>query len=231
MAKRCTVLSFLAAALLSLFVTTAAYASFEQGKDAYDRKDWKQAIFFLRPLAEQGDDRAMIVLGNMYSQGLGVGQDDQEAFLLYKKAALKNNPDAMAAVGAMYQKGRGIGRNIPLAAAWYRRAAESGQRAAAILYAMLMYRGNKSDNPAFALQPDHLESYKWFSLAANQAQTRAQQDELHRMAAKVAEKIANRDLARIDGEVTVWKPLAADKLGPYPEETLALPPAEEKKPD
>lgn len=218
MAKRYFFQGLLVAAALSFFSVNSAWASFEQGKEAYERKNWQQAIYYLRPLAESGDARAMIVLGNMYSQGLGVAQDDKEAFSLYLKAARLNHPDAMAAVGAMYQQGRGTAKNLKYALGWYGRAAQAGQNTAATLYAMLLYRGNRSDDKAQELIPDHVESYKWFTIAARQTQNKKTQATLRQMASKVAENLAHADIAKADSAATVWKPVATEALGPFPEE-------------
>ena len=42
---------FLVLALIS-FLSSPAFAGFKEGKDAYNRKDWVEAITELRPLAE-----------------------------------------------------------------------------------------------------------------------------------------------------------------------------------
>ena len=98
---------------------TSAQAGFDEGHKAYSEKNWEVAIRNLRPLAEMGDARAMVVLGNMYLDGLGVGKDLKEAFNLYRKAAIRDNPDAMVMVGALYQGGIGVKKNVRYAAEWF----------------------------------------------------------------------------------------------------------------
>ena len=62
-------------------ISTPIYADdFQDGLDAFGRKDYKTAFEKLKPLAEQGDAEAQYNLGVMYDQGLGVTQDYIEAY-------------------------------------------------------------------------------------------------------------------------------------------------------
>jgi len=65
----------LLAAVLSLWLTTSAWAGFDEGVAAYDRGDYATAFEEFRPLAEQGNDDAQFNLGVMYGNGQGVPQD------------------------------------------------------------------------------------------------------------------------------------------------------------
>ena len=66
------------AAVLSLWLTTSAWAGFDEGVAAYDRGDYATAFEEFRPLAEQGNDDAQFNLGVMYGNGQGVPQDYAE---------------------------------------------------------------------------------------------------------------------------------------------------------
>ena len=48
---------------------------FQDGVDAYERKDYKEAVKWYRLSAEQGHAFAQSNLGQMYLKGLGVPQD------------------------------------------------------------------------------------------------------------------------------------------------------------
>ena len=65
----------LLAAILSLWLTTSAWAGFDEGVAAYDRGDYATALEEWRPIAEQGNADAQYNLGNMYYNGRGVPQD------------------------------------------------------------------------------------------------------------------------------------------------------------
>jgi len=202
-------------AFLFLFAAPAS-AGFEEGKAAYDRKDWVTAITELRPIAEQGDDRAMILLGNMYNEGMGVIENQQEAMSLYKRAATeKNNADAMIAVAAMYTSGIGVAPNFDTATQWYCRAALSGSQMGAFFYALALFRGNKT--PAEEIKPDFYNSYKWFKIASMQKENA----KFQRTALEFSKRLANQmlkpdDVAKADKEAANWKPVRFQDLGPAP---------------
>ena len=48
---------------------------FQDGWDAYQKKDYKEAVKWWLPLAEQGHAKAQNNLGSMYEKGQGVLQD------------------------------------------------------------------------------------------------------------------------------------------------------------
>lgn len=146
-----------------LFSSTAAFAGFDEGKHAYDTKNWTQAILNLRPLAESKDPRAMVLLGNMYAQGYGVSADPVEAFNLYLSAARLGNVDGAISVATMYQKGTGTTVNTFLSIAWFERAAKMGSQLGAFFYGVHMFQGAKSEKQD--IKPDHAEAYFWFRRA------------------------------------------------------------------
>jgi len=75
-------------------VTSSPERSWEQGKEAYERKDYAGVAKWYRKAAEQGDTRAQYNLGLMYNNGQGVPRDDAEAVRWYRKAAEQGNARA-----------------------------------------------------------------------------------------------------------------------------------------
>ena len=75
------------AAALSLWLTTSAWAGFDEGVAAYDRGDYATALEEWLPIAEQGHAAAQKHLGTMYEFGQGVSQDYAEAVKWYRLAA------------------------------------------------------------------------------------------------------------------------------------------------
>ena len=104
-----------------------------------------------RPLAEQGDVEAQLILSRMYSEGLGVVKDDLKAiewqaiaveggdaairrgFDLQlgniRKDAEKGDATAQFKLGIIYNNGWGVPADIAEATEWYRKAAEQGHAA------------------------------------------------------------------------------------------------------
>jgi TPR repeat protein len=199
--------------------------AFARGKRAYDRGDWLKAIFDLRPLAEWGDARAMILLGNMYASGNGVNKDAKEAFQLYHRAAvnvkdetLGASLDGMIAIAAMYQTGLGVGVNTRLAIGWFERAARLGSQGGAFFYGIHAFQGSKGSTYDF--KSDHAEAYKWFRLAA----TKGPDKKLRRAAYKTSETLAARlppdKVIEMNKAASDWAPDTLAVIGPNPEEIL-----------
>ena len=52
--------------VLCLIIAPAAWSGYQEGKDAYNRKDYATARKELQPVAEQGDAEAQYLIGYMY---------------------------------------------------------------------------------------------------------------------------------------------------------------------
>jgi uncharacterized protein len=88
--------------------------------------DYAEAFCYLKPLAEQGDNRAQYTLGWMYHNGYGLRIDDEKALAWWKKAAAQKDPDALFALGLLYEQGLGVKKDPAEAARLYIWAAEQG---------------------------------------------------------------------------------------------------------
>ncbi|HMD54765.1 MAG TPA: tetratricopeptide repeat protein, partial [Phycisphaerae bacterium] len=69
---------------------------------------------------------AMNNVGVIYQNGLGVGQDYQQAFTWYQKAADAGNVAAMNNLANLYANGLGVKQDSPKANEWWQKAAEAG---------------------------------------------------------------------------------------------------------
>lgn len=69
---------------------------------------------------------AMYELANCYFEGLGGRSSEQQAFLLYEKAARLGNPDAMNNLADMYLNGEATEVDEVKALYWFEKAAELG---------------------------------------------------------------------------------------------------------
>lgn len=99
---------------------------FEDGKAAYESRDYPTALKTIRPLAEQGDAQAQLYLGVMHLGGLGVQKDEKEAVKWFRLSAEQGNADAQSNLGLIYVSGQGVTQDFKEAAKWYRVAAEQG---------------------------------------------------------------------------------------------------------
>ena len=74
----------------------------------------QSAIPLFEELANEGDTKAMITLGNLYYEGRGTTQDYQSAMNWYLRA-LPENGDAFANIGVLYRDGLGVPQNLEIA--------------------------------------------------------------------------------------------------------------------
>jgi TPR repeat protein len=112
--------------LLLLFICTASPVSagpFEDGDAAYSRSDYATAMRLLRPLADQGNGRAQILVGMMHELGQGVAKNGVAAAEWYRKAADKGWPSAQGNLGALYAQGLGVPQDYVQAYKWWTLAA------------------------------------------------------------------------------------------------------------
>lgn len=64
-----------------LFLCSSVFGvTLEEGVAAHQHGDYPAAAKILRELSDQGDARAQLILGGMYSDGKGVTQDHAEAY-------------------------------------------------------------------------------------------------------------------------------------------------------
>lgn len=89
--------------------------------------------------ADQGDIKAQIKLGAMYSLGKGVKQDDYQSFQWYKKAAEQGDYFAQHMTGIYYSGGIGVRKNKSLAREWFGKSCNNGWEAACSDYRKLSY--------------------------------------------------------------------------------------------
>lgn len=68
------------------------------------RRDIKNGVLWLKKAVEAGDDRSMLLLGDLYHQGRGVSQNDKKAVELYMQAAAAGNKNTTKRLEKMPMK-------------------------------------------------------------------------------------------------------------------------------
>ncbi|MCL0046166.1 sel1 repeat family protein [Nitrospinaceae bacterium] len=166
---------------LILLVTPVYADDYQEGIDAYDRKDFKTALKKLKPLAEKGHASAQHKLGEMYGNGEGVPQNHKEAVMWLLKTAEQKNLTAQRLIrssyhqwhkelaeqgdsyaqrflGASYYLGLGVTQNYAEAAKYYKKAAEQGDSVSQVILGAMYEKGK-------GVSKDFVEAYKWFSIS------------------------------------------------------------------
>jgi len=72
---------------------------FNKGIAAHGAGDYATALRLARPLAEQGDAEAQLLLGKMYVNGTGVTRDFREAFKWFKLSGEQGDVEASFMLG------------------------------------------------------------------------------------------------------------------------------------
>jgi hypothetical protein len=115
-------------ALIGIGAAPTAHAdSLARGIAAYSRGDYVRAALELSPLAQQGNAKALGLVGFLYEHGFGEPQDYNAAADFYARGAVQGNPFAQAMLGLMYDKGHGVPEDFILAYKWLNLAAARTQ--------------------------------------------------------------------------------------------------------
>ncbi len=161
-----TVISVLLLLLLCLTQNTFAN-TFEEGKQAYLKKDYSRAIEILKPLAENGNAKAQITMGIMYDYGHGVPKDSAESIKWYRMAAEQGEPLVQLDLGIKYFQGQGVAQNYQEAGKWWEMSANAGVADSQFNLGLMYYRG-------IGFEKDFDKASSLFEQAAEQGHANAQ---------------------------------------------------------
>ena len=125
----------------------------------YKRGDYKAALEYLQPMANQGNASAQTMLAYMYSAGLGAERNYSESVSWYRKAAEQHNSNAQLNLGELYFHGEGVKQDYPEALKWFKLAAEQDDKTAQAALAGMYTKG-------LGTEKDKAEAYFWLLLAA-----------------------------------------------------------------
>lgn len=113
-----------AQALIALFFAAPALAApgdeeFARGYDAYDARQFTEAVALWRKAANLGHAREQNGLGLLYRDGIGVKKDDKEAVRWLLESASRGYALGMFNLALMYKDGTGVMRNDIEAYKWF----------------------------------------------------------------------------------------------------------------
>lgn len=98
----------------------------QKGFEAFNKKEYLEAMSWYRKAAQNGLAKAQHNIGVLYGNGLGVPKDDSEAMRWYQKAADQGYAPAQYNLGVHYESGAGVPKSIKKARYWYKLAADQG---------------------------------------------------------------------------------------------------------
>ena len=152
---------FLIALLFSFLFIAPHYvlADFLKGQEAFASKDYLLAITEWEEAAAHGHVEAQANLGWLYSQGIGVKQDFEQAYKWHKKAADQDFAESQTELGTMYFHGNGVAQDYSEALRWYLKAAKKDAPSA--VFALASMYGN-----GLGVSPDIKKSFEYGSRSA-----------------------------------------------------------------
>jgi len=199
--KKILIIAMVLLSFVMYFLLTIDY--FSWGKSALDRGESEKAFVYFSKAANQGNVKAMFFAADMLEKGKGTqpdlaraaelfkqasaaghpcavyryavmlmagkgtGKDIKQAAKLFQQAAGLGSPEAQFQMGLMHAEGRhGYDRDYRKSVEWYKKAADMGHGSAQYNLASMYQFGQGVD-------PDPVEAYIWYSLAANFGRTDA----------------------------------------------------------
>ena len=117
-----------------------AQQTFDDGRRAYDFRDYSTAEKIWTQLAHSGDARSQSSLGYLYHQGQGVRQNLLVAAAWYYRAAMQGEPTAQSALCGMHLNGDGVPRDLKTALFWCELSIEGGERSGTALRERVLNR-------------------------------------------------------------------------------------------
>jgi TPR repeat protein len=183
------------AILFALGLHGSAMAGFTEGANAYNARNYTQALKEITPLAKAGNADAQHLLGLMYYMGRGVQRDYRQAFAWHYKAAVQGKADAQYVIGAMYYTGNAVPQDHKLAVQWFRKAAEQGHPDAQHALG-LMYRYHVAGMPQ-----DVVIAYMLWNLAAANGHRNATEQR-----ALIARQMSQEQVEEAQALSRNWKP-------------------------
>jgi hypothetical protein len=195
-------LSLTGVIVVLLSATSSIAGPLEDAEAALEAKDYQTALRLLRPLAEQGNAKAQVALGEMYAFGEGVRESDEQAAIWFRKAADQGDAGAQDHLGDMYLKGIGVPRDYAQAAIWYRKSAEQGDTFGQLDLGVMYEQG-------IGVPQDFVQAYMWLNLAVAQGGdevTSMGLSTITKARDKVAAEMTPAQIAEAQRLAREWKP-------------------------
>jgi uncharacterized protein len=165
--KKYTILFVFISLLIFSVISKLFFNDFQNGWEAYLKKDYKKAHDLWLPLANQGDSKAQFFLGLMYDFGFGFPEDDKKAINWYQLAAAQGDSRAIDAENGIIEGQYSLAafnlakKNVSVALNILRGNAEHGDMQAQYYLAEMYSSGQ-------GITRNDVLAYMWFRLSALQ---------------------------------------------------------------
>jgi uncharacterized protein len=124
-----------------------------------EKPDIPQATELFRKAALQGNAGAQYRLGLIYSEAIGVPEDDVTAAEWFRKSASQGVAEAQVRLAHMHLTGLGVPQDVARAVDWFNKAAVQNNTEAQFSLGVIYSDGN-------GFSRNLIQAYVWFSLVA-----------------------------------------------------------------
>lgn len=143
--------------------------TFDIGKAAYQKGDFREAEKIWLELATKGDAQSQFFLGVLYDQGTeAVPKDDEAASTWFEAAARQGHVNAQFNLGNAYKRGRGVTQSEEQAVLWWQKAADLGSPNAQFNLAIQYYQG-------LGIEKNWDMAVHYFNMAARNGHSKARE--------------------------------------------------------
>ena len=149
--------------ILVLWPAPAPADDYDRAMEAWIGGDTAAALELLEPLAEDGDARAQLRLGELLES---IGESEQ-AVELFTLAVDQGSVEARTRLGDVYRMGRGLPPDVDQAVALYRAAADDG-------WSEAEYKLGVCHETGYGMGQDYAMAAVWYGRAARQGESAAQ---------------------------------------------------------
>lgn len=131
----------------------------EMGESEKAKECYNEGITDLKEQGDAGSDRALCVLGAVYTNDKVIERDGTKALEYLEKAAERNNPRAFNYIGILYLNGYGVEQDYDKAMDYFEKSAELGHVDSIMYLGSMFYRGS-------GVSQDYEKAMNFFLLAS-----------------------------------------------------------------
>ncbi len=144
-----------------LFITVSPLLAtqIDEAHQAFQKKDYQQAFVIWEENAKTGNTGAHIRLAYLYTQGLGVDKNGDQAIFWLNEAVKLGSAEAEYQLAKLYSTGKLTSQDYTQSFNWYMKAAAKDHVDAQYQIAVIYFKGLNKDI-------DYETAYAWMSLAA-----------------------------------------------------------------
>ncbi|MDY6407868.1 MAG: tetratricopeptide repeat protein [Pseudomonadota bacterium] len=131
--------------LSAMMLATPAFADYATGLGYFDNQQYPQAFAELKPLADNGSERAQFYIGYMYLNGYGVDQDEAQGLKYIQQSSDGGFEKAQSMMGYFLSEGHFVPQNKTKGFSLYQKAAEKNDDDALLNLGVAYYMGEAVD--------------------------------------------------------------------------------------